>query len=247
MMRLLAGLFAGLLALPAAARAVELPVTYRVEMDGFHRHVHAGTPMRLTLYADPACTARLHSEEIPAGELELLAERQPTREAPSAPPSLLLLAVLDVTSADGPLFLQLEGDGVSPRGSACQTQDAGMIESHLDETLGVVFDVDAASGEIFSVYGDLLFEQPDCRGRVYSNAPLDGALGTNEIWGQPQRIFVLRSALVPDEVQIHSRIQPSGSGRCENTEGRFTGLVEAEELPPAGLVPPSPAAPASLP
>ena len=257
-MPVLAALIAALLMLPSDGSTAELPVTYVVEMEGFHKHVRPSSLLSFELFGDAECTARLHTEELTAGGLELLAESRDPRLSPGGTGAsalvLRLLASLDSPITGGALFLRVSGEGLVARGEECQAQAptgpidssgvpvldasgaslgettgfaAGAVGTLVNPALGAAFSLDASSGGVFSIFGDVLFEEPDCHGAAYTNAPMDGLLLTNELWGEPRRLFLVRAAEVTDGVSIGSRIQPTGSGRCETTTGVYDGLVEA--------------------
>jgi hypothetical protein len=197
----------------------------------------------------PAGTLQILTEKL---------EPRPRAADPQEPLlALRLLTSLDPSVTEGPWFLQVSGEGIVPRGRQCQAQrnpastaslsgplfdaDGGVlgdaagsldaeINTVLNREVGLVFSFDSGSGQVFSVFGDLLFEQPDCQGPAYTNAPMDGLLLTNEFWGQPRRVFLASAPSIPGEVETRSRIQPTGSGRCENTRGTFENLVGAQEV-----------------
>jgi hypothetical protein len=109
------------------ARALELPVSYDVELPSFKQTVRSGDSLSFELYSDPACTSSLHAELIVLGSAHLYVEKIAAQKVPGGadkPPKWARLkATVAPEEVADQVFLKVVGAGVVPADErACQAQ-----------------------------------------------------------------------------------------------------------------------------
>lgn len=121
-------LFAAMLALmtPAAASALDLPVTYDVDSTALKAAI-AGTSLTFSVHTDSACaTPAVFSQAIDVEDVDSIEvlKRFTPKGATKAPKTARMTQVLASVPAQFSYYVAVSGTGIAPVGGACQPQFA---------------------------------------------------------------------------------------------------------------------------
>lgn len=112
-----------LLALPAAARAADVPVVYTVDTTALKLAI-SGTNLTFELHTNAACTSLAHTQVLTVDNVSMLSvlKRSKPKNGVKPPKTTDLRATLTGVAPAAPLYAKVTGTGVTPVGGACQVQ-----------------------------------------------------------------------------------------------------------------------------